>query len=89
MSSALAQLGLADDATLEQVKLAYRNKARELHPDAGGDPEAFHALKVIYNEAVQAVENRACYTCGGSGKVVHTAGFHSITMPCPTCKGMP
>jgi molecular chaperone DnaJ len=44
-------LGLPRDASSEDVKRAYRRKAREHHPDAGGDEEAFkqvtHAYQVL------------------------------------------
>ena len=83
--SAFAALGLSDSASLEEVKLAYRNRARELHPDLGGDPMEFEALTAIYNEAKNAVLSRKCPTCGGTGKVQHTHGFNTINMPCPTC----
>jgi molecular chaperone DnaJ len=44
-------LGVARDASAEDIKRAYRRQAREHHPDAGGDEEAFkqvtHAYQVL------------------------------------------
>jgi molecular chaperone DnaJ len=44
-------LGVPRDASPEDIKRAYRRKAREHHPDAGGDEEAFkqvtHAYQVL------------------------------------------
>lgn len=37
-------LDLPKEATPDQIKKAYRKKAKSAHPDAGGDPEAFNAL---------------------------------------------
>lgn len=41
-------LGVTPNADLKQIKLMYRLKARELHPDKGGDPEAFKQLAEAY-----------------------------------------
>jgi DnaJ-class molecular chaperone len=84
--SAFAALGLSDSASLEDVKLAYRDRARQLHPDLGGDPMEFEALTAIYNEAKQEVLARKCPTCHGTGKVQHSHGFTTVDMPCPTCR---
>lgn len=44
-------LGVQHDATPDEIKRAYRRKAREHHPDAGGDEETFkqvtHAYQVL------------------------------------------
>jgi molecular chaperone DnaJ len=44
-------LGVPRDASPEDIKRAYRRRAREHHPDAGGDEEAFkqvtHAFQVL------------------------------------------
>ncbi len=41
-------LGVGRDATTDEIKKAYRKLAREQHPDAGGDEEAFKQINVAY-----------------------------------------
>lgn len=47
-------LGVRADADEDEVQAAYRKKARETHPDAGGDAEAFKRV----NEAFSQWRNR-------------------------------
>lgn len=47
-----AILGLEANATLAQIRAAFRQRALVTHPDRGGDPEAFRALRGAYDEAV-------------------------------------
>jgi molecular chaperone DnaJ len=42
-------LGLADSASLSEVKRAYRRLARTMHPDAGGDHARFAEITAAYN----------------------------------------
>ena len=44
-----AILEVGDDASLEEVKAAFRRKALEHHPDRGGDPERVMAVKRAYD----------------------------------------
>jgi molecular chaperone DnaJ len=41
-------IGVAKDASDDEIKRAYRRRARELHPDAGGDEEEFKELTTAY-----------------------------------------
>ena len=41
-------LSLPYDASPEAVRQAFRQRARETHPDAGGSPEAFHRVRAAY-----------------------------------------
>ncbi|HVM19651.1 MAG TPA: J domain-containing protein [Egibacteraceae bacterium] len=41
-------LGVSRDASEDEIKRAYRRRARELHPDAGGDEEEFKELTTAY-----------------------------------------
>jgi hypothetical protein len=50
-------LGIAPDATKRDIKNAYRRKARKLHPDAGGDDEAFKQLYSAYRKALAAAKS--------------------------------
>jgi DnaJ domain len=55
-------LGVSPGCTLEEVKQAYRTKARRAHPDLGGDAIAFievsEAYKQILDELVQRRASR-------------------------------
>ena len=44
-------LGVTSHASAEELKAAYRKRALETHPDHGGDPEQFRALKAAYDKA--------------------------------------
>ncbi|QDU38538.1 Chaperone protein DnaJ [Maioricimonas rarisocia] len=48
----MVALGLLPPYSESDVKKAYREKARRLHPDAGGDAEAFKALRAAYERAL-------------------------------------
>tara|TARA_R110001592_G_scaffold98342_1_gene281029 strand:- start:10807 stop:11178 length:372 start_codon:yes stop_codon:yes gene_type:complete len=41
-------LGLKRSASDEDIKQAFRQKARETHPDKGGDPEEFKKVREAY-----------------------------------------
>ena len=41
-------LDIKKNATKEQIKKAYRQKAQEAHPDRGGNPEDFHRISTAY-----------------------------------------
>ena len=41
-------LGVSKDATADEIKKAFRKKARENHPDAGGDEEKFKDINEAY-----------------------------------------
>ena len=53
-------LGVDRQAGDEDIKKAYRRKARELHPDTGGDEEAFKELTTAY-EVLRNPQARANY----------------------------
>ena len=40
-------LGVAKDATPEQIKRAYRKLARELHPDVNQEPDAQERFREV------------------------------------------
>lgn len=64
MSSHYQTLGVEHDATLEEIKKAYRRKAVLLHPDKGGNQEEFKVLNTAYETLVNP-EKKATYDNGG------------------------
>ncbi|MFW5934128.1 MAG: molecular chaperone DnaJ [Actinomycetota bacterium] len=60
MSDLYALLDLPRDASSEDIKRAYRRKAREHHPDAGGDEETFKAVTHAY-QVLSDPQSRARY----------------------------
>jgi hypothetical protein len=49
----LRVLGLKMHATKAEIKAAYRAKAKQHHPDHGGDPDAFRRIKDAYERALK------------------------------------
>ncbi len=52
-----AVLGVEPGATKRDVKNAYRRKARKLHPDVGGDAEAFKQLYAAYRALLKVARD--------------------------------
>lgn len=48
-----ALLGVDATASLDDLKVAFRKKALEHHPDHGGEPELFMAVKRAYDAVVK------------------------------------
>jgi hypothetical protein len=49
--AAFAILGVPSGATLPEIKRAYREKVKEVHPDHGGDRETFRRVREAYTTA--------------------------------------
>lgn len=60
MSDLYAILGVPRDASEDDIKRAYRRKAREAHPDRGGDEEAFKEITRAY-QVLSDPQRRARY----------------------------
>lgn len=56
-------LGVAADADRETIRVAYRRRARETHPDAGGDEAEFAAVALAW-WTLSSAERRAAYDAG-------------------------
>jgi len=50
-ATAFAVLGLPTTADEKQIRAAYREKVKSVHPDQGGDPDEFKQLQEAYSAA--------------------------------------
>ncbi len=66
-------LGISRDASPDDVKRAYRSKARASHPDAGGDEETFKQVTHAY-QVLSDPEKRARYDRFGDDDTPGTRG---------------
>ena len=66
-------LGVSRDATADEIKRAYRRRAREHHPDAGGDAEVFKQLTHAY-QVLSDPQSRARYDRFGDDGTPGTRG---------------
>ena len=79
-------LGLRRRASQKQIKKAYRDLAKQHHPDKGGDPEKFAAVAAAYEVLGDDVKRRRYDSerlgaqhgfGGGGGFHADPLGFHS------------
>ncbi|RXK36245.1 chaperone regulator [Tremella mesenterica] len=68
------KLGVAHDATDDEIKKAYRKNALKHHPDKGGDPELFKDLTLAY-EVLSDSNKRAIYDQGGKAALEGGGGM--------------
>lgn len=57
-------LGVSVDATLDEIKKAYRTKSKTMHPDRGGNEQEFAELTEAY-EILSDTEKRSFYDKNG------------------------
>ncbi|MDY2941293.1 MAG: molecular chaperone DnaJ [Varibaculum sp.] len=80
MSDYYAVLGVSRDASTEEIKKAYRKKARQLHPDVAGpgSEDAFKEVSVAY-ETLSDPEKRRQYDMGGNDYSFDGSGFGAFS----------
>jgi molecular chaperone DnaJ len=73
-----ALLGVARDATPEEIKKAYRKLARELHPDVNPDLEHQERFKMVTAayDVLSDPEKRQMYDLGGDPRASGGGGFN-------------
>lgn len=57
-SNHYAVLGIGANATVSEIRVAFRRQAKDAHPDAGGDPERFRRLREAHDTLVDPVRRR-------------------------------
>jgi len=58
--TAYTVLGVAQTATADEIAAAYRAKAKEHHPDRGGDAATFRRVALAWSK-LRSTEERAAY----------------------------
>ncbi len=92
-------LDLPPGSTVEVIRGRYRELARAMHPDLGGDPQAFAAVTeahAVLTDVVRRLDYDAklallmdsCPACGGKGlHTVQLSFTQTTTRRCSACQG--
>ncbi len=54
--AAYEALGIGPPCTVGEIKEAYRRRAREAHPDRGGNPDDFRAIEAAYRRLLREAQ---------------------------------
>jgi DnaJ-class molecular chaperone len=89
-----------DTLSVPVVTKVFKNLAKVLHPDKGGDAKQFIeasraqcillgwlARRAKETPTSRAVSSTPCPMCHGSGRRTLRRGFRSMTMICGICRG--
>lgn len=82
-------LGIAEDATLDEIKAAYRERARRYHPDAGGDAWAFQQVQQAYEMLLEKHGGSDAEDEGVSAATPADVSQSSPARPDGTARSMP
>jgi curved DNA-binding protein CbpA len=74
------RLGISSTATYDEVRRAYRARARECHPDMGGTPEDMRSLNEAY-DTLSVASRRSAYDLSRTKVAITTP---SRTEPAPS-----
>lgn len=77
--SLYAELAVGTGATAGEIDKAYRRRARSVHPDAGGNAEAFQALAHAH-AVLSDADRRAAYDASGYEGALDAAAFNARAM---------
>eukprot|EP00210_Caulerpa_lentillifera_P002963 g2829.t1 len=72
-------LGISRSANSSQIRTAFKQLARRMHPDKGGDPEKFKALNEAYEVLKDDHKRRRYDELGDDGLLLQTDGRSSST----------
>jgi len=87
MPDPYAVLGLANGASPEDIRAAYRRLAFIAHPDRGGTTDALVKIREAHDAALALAAKEPCRECYGAGHIVHRGGLRSLKSTCKTCMG--
>jgi curved DNA-binding protein CbpA len=74
-----AELGIAKDASFDDIRAAYRSRSKHAHPDTGGDMETFHRLTLAH-AVLTDPERRERYDRDGEYENLGPDNFNSSVM---------